>query len=602
LIAPRRWPVLCALVLAVVGCAGGAENRLVDDEDVAALAEASCPQPLGLTFGPPDAKELQRAMRGHLEVFGTPVVLRPPVDWSEDPLEAGRYRQNLFKLRFLDPLIAAYIREGDLQALRHALALVLDFAGQEPFRGSGTIGEAWTDKVVGDRAPLVGFVMRAAGCEGLLNDEDARTLAELGAQHGAFLEDESRYEPDNHGLFADRGLYLIAAYLPFLGESEAWKELARERFEETLRGRLSEGMWLEHSSGYQFLAIRPLEDFIKLLDGDRELEGVMRRMRASAAWMVEPDGLISQFGDSNLDAPPAWALRKAERLHGVRGFFGAGYGFVRAKSGQGDGYLAVTAGFHNLTHKHADELSFELYDGGHRIVTDTGLFHKDPGVERDFVLSPQAHSTLTVDDAEWPIDDNERDYGAALKAVGEGDGWYGIFARNPLVRPQGVEHTRLFLYKPGEALVIVDRARSDEDHRYTRYLQMGPDLRLARESDPAEFRTDGLEVDVTDSSQSSRMSTYRGREDPPGGLTSPGFREFLPRRTLAFKTTERDADHALTLSLDGRPRSVSLQKRGDETVVVLRGGRSPERLSVERHGRHLSIGSVTSQASGVSTR
>ena len=67
--------------------------------------------------------------------------------------------------------------------------------------------------------------------------------------------------------------------------------------------------------------------------------------------------------------------------------FGAGFAFVRGSSETGGhGYLAVTDGFHNLTHKHGDELSFELYDDGRSIVNDTGLFHKDPGPIRDYVV------------------------------------------------------------------------------------------------------------------------------------------------------------------------------------------------------------------------
>ena len=57
------------------------------------------------------------------------------------------------------------------------------------------------------------------------------------------------------------------------------------------------------------------------------------------------------------------------------------------------GYLAVTDGFHNLTHEHADELSFELFDHGAGIVSDTGLYHKDPGRIRDFVVSERAQAS-----------------------------------------------------------------------------------------------------------------------------------------------------------------------------------------------------------------
>ena len=181
-------------------------------------------------------------------------------------------------------------------------------------------------------------------------------------------------------------------------------------------------------------------------------------MKRAAAWFVEPDDEMTQFGDSYLFRVPPWGLRIADRLRGLEAFPRAGFAFVRApgRDEAGDGYLGVASDFHNTTHKHADELSFELYDHGHRIVSDTGLYHKDPGRIRDFVLSARAHSVLTVDRQGFPILDPSKAYGSGLVGTGRGDGWFAIEGTNPLLRDQGVRHTRLFLYRPGEALVVVD--------------------------------------------------------------------------------------------------------------------------------------------------
>ena len=52
----------------------------------------------------------------------------------------------------------------------------------------------------------------------------------------------------------------------------------------------------------------------------------------------------------------------------------------------GESHLVLSAGFHNTTHKHADELGFELSEGGRRLVTDTGMPQGPPAI-RDFVVS-----------------------------------------------------------------------------------------------------------------------------------------------------------------------------------------------------------------------
>ena len=78
------------------------------------------------------------------------------------------------------------------------------------------------------------------------------------------------------------------------------------------------------------------------------------------------------------------------------------------------------AGFHNGSHKHADELSFELYDRDTRVITGPGKYGFDRDERRDYVLSNAAHSVLTVDKKPWPRDGSAA-YGSAIIASGEGE-------------------------------------------------------------------------------------------------------------------------------------------------------------------------------------
>ena len=239
---------------------------------------------------------------------------------------------------------------------------------------------------------------------------------------------------------------------------------------------------------------------------------------------------------------------------GTQTYFGAGFAFVREPGAGGDlGYLAVTDGFHNLTHKHADELSFELFDHGASIVSDTGLYHKDPGEIRDYVVSNRAHSGLAVDGLDLPISDPDLAYGSGLQAAGEGDGWYAIEGRNPLLRGQGVAHTRLFLYRPGSALVIVDRLRSANVHTYTRYLQLHPEVELGdRDETGIQINAPGFAGAIYDAPGDSpaTRTQARGQHDPLQGLSSPDFREFVPRWTVAFADSGSTEVRALTIALD----------------------------------------------------
>ena len=583
--------VVVLVFASLSGGAAGSDDGWTKLSGLEGLAAAPCPEPSSLPEHEPSAEKLAAARGGEFDVFGRdPSTLEIPVEWSEDPLGARRYRQNLHKLRFLAPLLASYASSGDPADLDRALAFAVDWVEANPRAKRSTPVEAWADKVVGDRTPYLAYMLRAGACEDLLGRGETRLLLGSLDKHGRVLAANRNYTADNHGLFVDLGLLRLSNELPILAGAPVWGELARKRFERTLRGRLSQGVWLEHSSAYQFLAVRPVESFVAELGGDAELEGLLARMKAAAAWFIRPDGLITQFGDSNLEPIPDWAAAEYPALEGLQPYFGAGFAFVRASSeGAGAGYLAVTGGFHNLTH------SFELYDDGRSIVNDTGLFHKDPGEVRDYVVSSRAHSALTVDGLDFPIADRSLTYGSGLTAAGGGDGWYAIEGRNPLVRGQGVRHRRLFLYAPGRALVIVDEVRSDLDHAYTRYLTLHPNVRIdGNEREVLGLRAEdfaGAVYDVEAGNPADRTQA-RGEREPLQGLTSPNFRKFRKRWTIAYRHTGSTELRALTIALDPSGLHASaVAADGPVSAVELAdaAGAAAGELVVTREGRTLTV-------------
>ena len=563
-----------------------------------ALAAAPCPSPASLELTAPAPDRLEAARRGRFRVFGPePATLVPPIDWTQDPLASRRYRQNLHKLRFLEPLLASWRDSGNRDDLALALAIGVDWVRANPDPDGAQPPEAWSDKVTGDRVPYLSYLARAAACEEITTRVEMRRLLRALELHGAVLADRRRYVPDNHGLFVDLGLTRLVSFLPFLGRADEWAALARDRFIRTLRGRLSEGVWLEHSSAYQLLAIRAVERMDAALGGDdEELSGLLAEMRAAAAWMVRPDGELAQLGDSHLEPVPEWAAAAAADQSGLRAFLGAGFAFVRAPSADGShGYLAVTDGFHNLTHKHADELSFELVEGGTPIVTDTGLYDKDPGPVHDFAVSNRAHSTLVADGADWPIADPGAAYGSGLVAAGEGEGWFAIEGHNRLLERQGIRHRRLFLYRPGEGLVICDRVEASAPHGYTRYLHLARDVDLGRKGADGSvaFSASGTNGAIVPgpAPSATTFTRARGEANPIQGYTAPGFRNARPRWSLAFTNQAARATFAATIRLGDTPfEATGASVAGDDWTVELTDADGQERtLVVTRDGSALAV-------------
>jgi hypothetical protein len=528
---------------------------------------------------------VQAAKSGQFDIsYSGPAMLVPPVDWTMDPYDNTTWVHNLHGLRWLDQLLYAYVRDGDLEALGQARDLALDWVAANPLP-AGDTGPAWASKVVGDRAGYLGFVTRAAACRNLLSDAQASALIDALRAHGDALADPARYHANNHGMFDDMGLALVSDHMGFLPEAGGWFAFAYDRFRETLSSRLgSEGVWLEHSSGYQFSIIRLVERFAGFF-GTAALIGDLARMREAAGWFVLPDGRMAPVGDSGSVPADPWAVEEGADDAGLHLMKDSGFAVVK----DGGSYLIVTAGFHNHTHKHADDLGFHLYDRGRDVITDSGNYTYDVDEWRSYATSVRAHSVLSVGRGTFPIYVEDEVYGSGIRAGGRGAGWYAIEGRNPMLRRHGVGHRRVFLYRPGKALLVVDIVRSESRHVYTRRFQIAPHLRARRRPGRLSLRARGFSGGLTSSGGRAGLSLAAGRENPPAGWSFPRGGVRVPRTTAAYVVRAAGADLVAAVGLDGEVRARLLQAKGRSLSVRVRGAGLRTKLSVKRRGGRLVV-------------
>lgn len=579
-----------ASVAAILGVAllvaGSGEGRASGDALIRELRAQPCPDPAFQADREYGNRDVSRARRGRFILAGDQAKLKRRINWFQNHRSSREFQKQLHAWRWAEVLIQAY-REGDRRALLDARRIAVDWIQHNrPGARKGVPAMAWFNLPSGVRAPYLGYITRASACEGMLPKRAARTLLGSIAQHGAYLAGRG-YFHSNHGLFTDLGLFLLAdRYAPFLPQAPGWENTARERFPQTLAGRTSSsGVWLEHSTDYHFLAIKVAESFLRFAGPDPRIEGLLGRLRETAAWFVEPDGKHALIGDSSADRAPVEVRKAANRLSGYRTFQDAGYFVVsRAKR-----YLAVINAFHNESHKQSDELSFELFDRDKRVITGPGKYGFDRDGKRAYVLSNAAHSVLTIDKKPWTREGRAA-YGSGISASGVGDhGWFAVLGRNPLTERQGVTHNRLFVYHPLVGLFIYDMVDSRSGkHEYRRYLQFGEDVDVDRVnkrgmdldaySQRADF--DGCVRDEASPEVGSNLRLDRGRERPYEGYTFPKGERGIPRWTAVWRSKATDVSHLYGIGLQrGCPFSVRrvagsglldfvLTREGEPTVQV----------------------------------
>lgn len=538
-----------------------------------------------------DTKREEQALAGLYRVFDEDIELAVPVDWNQDPQGSRSWRYRLHTLLFILPLLHRYDAEGDRDALSCAGDVIIDWTRANSTPTDTTSEFAWYDMAVAVRAPLISFALLALAHEELLAEHDTEVLLQTCRRHADYLQDDANYaEGHNHGLFQDEGLLILSQHLAFLPEAAAWEQKARTRLGRTLRATINwqEGVHLEHSPAYHLSILgmvrRLLAEFPALTT---DLADVERRMTDAAAWLLPPDGKVPPLGDSDHTTAPAWAQKAAAETHGMRFFPLAGAVAVH----DGDSYLLQTAAYHSHAHKHADELSFVLHERGHELLTEAGrygYYENDPA--RLYARSAAAHNTVTIDGADFGWRNSEP-YGSALRYVGEADGWFAVEGHNPVVAASAT-HQRLLLYKPGVALVIVDRVRADDVHDVEQTLHFGADIEAVEFGARVAYRGEGIVGSIATLGPADPIRRLHRAETEPAlrGWLFPRDREWTATTTLHSTWRAADADLVTVVSLQPVQWRAVTVNATDKTVEVGLARMGDDRLlRVTRRGSQLVV-------------
>ena len=476
-----------------------------------------------------NADAVAAAKRGQFSVGKKETGLTVPVDWCMDPHGDRSWRFFLHSWTFLEPVVHAAVG-GDPEAVRLCNDFALDWIEQNQRGASGISEFAWYDMAVGARAPTLGCLARLSRS----SSGDARTaqvLLQSAREHGDWLADDQNYKAaHNHGLFQDGGLALLAMQLPSEPRARAWFAHAQRRFVDNVAATVSrvDAVHLEHSSAYHF-TVTSLVDRIRrgARFRDAGLLDLVARMRANAPWFVHPDGKFLQLGDTDLTQAPAWVAEQP-RPEGLWFARDAGVAAVAAEGER----LVAHAWYHGSGHKHSDELSFVWFARGARLLVDAGrygYYYDEPG--RRYAESARAHNVLTRASRDFSFR-GQAPYGSGLTGAGSGHGWHVVIGENPLLRSQEVEHRRLWLYRPGEVLFVVDllKDRAVTASPFIRRFHFGPAISVAEDADGSWRLSAGGNIlarmhDLSGAGVSVRA--VRGQRSPElMGVTFPGNRSW----------------------------------------------------------------------------
>jgi len=200
---------------------------------------------------------------------------------------------------------------------------------------------------------------------------------------------------------------LVFAGMFFEGtEADCWLKKGLEIYREQIPEQiLDDGGHFELSPMYHSIILEDLLDLVNL-QVPIELDDTIKRMNFWLAVMTGPDGKIALFNDAadGIALSPHILQKYSESLGIKTKSFEtpvllAESGYARLSNG--DLTLIADCGeigpSYQPGHAHADALSFEVWKGNQKVITNSGTYRYYDSPERRYQRSSAAHNTVVID-------------------------------------------------------------------------------------------------------------------------------------------------------------------------------------------------------------
>ena len=466
--------------------------------------------------------------------------LTMPVDWKANPFKDKNWRFHLHAWRMIDPLIKSWYRTRQPDLLREAFIYPQDWWRRH--KTSKPTGLSWSDMVSGIRSLKLAFFLERRRLGDLrLTRRETSDLFELVDAHARFNAREENIGMNNHGLLQAIGYRQLCRQVPNRPACRGAEARSATYLRRLLQHQFTdEGIHREHSAGYHFYVTGLLADLrvAELFSDVGDVAEVARRATANRPWLVFPNGEVARIGDAGdiykgkpLESA-AWTHTLDGRTFAISDFSRSGYAIVRtlgADDIERQSMLIMVAMYHDSNHKQADDLSFELFERGQRILIDSGRYDFEWHPMRHYVYSAAAHNTVDLADA--PIKTSDTDpYGSGLAQI-EIDG-EGFVLSGRVRRARRFDHARTLRYQPGRSLVIEDQLDSDQELTYASRLHFASNLTVEA-SDDGYLVCRGDETLATlEPPADAAIRLVRGQEDPLLGWDTIARRHMAPAHVL----------------------------------------------------------------------
>ncbi|WP_190279403.1 heparinase II/III domain-containing protein [Ornithinibacillus gellani] len=509
------------------------------------------------------------------------VSFEAEINWRfQHPNSSNTYQLYLHCLNVISTLTDAYHETNELKYLYKAHQILLDWT-YFVYTDEEENLYKWIDHSVANRTlNILYFYLSAKDVISL----DDSIIFDLLLKHGRFLADDKHYVENNHGIMVDRSLIVLSVFLKDDPMASEWFEKAKLRIKNAFYRDFSyQGVHLENSPAYHTMTRNiylKVENFLEHeeLTLGQDMKEKLTKAKTYISYIYKPNKTLPIIGDSQFGTLTK-LVKKDGSFHDPQA--GVTIFQHQALTPEKATWLSFICGYERKTHKHQDDLSVSLYWRGEDILSDSGRYNYDRNSDiRKYLVSPAAHSTLTVKGKRYPVH-QPLAHADKIKTTG--------FISTPvydLVKGinhafTGVKLSRAVLFIKPDIVIFIDQVVSDNPAVIQQIFNLGPAVQPKTvQAEGAIGQTKAGKMDIRQFTPMDKGKRVKANRDIPRAVISERFGELTDTNQIVFeKTTENDAFVTALLLGDAGPsiETMSFERKQQKLTIDYENG---ERLEV----------------------
>jgi Heparinase II/III-like protein/Heparinase II/III N-terminus len=466
------------------------------------------------------------------------------IDWEyQHPKSPDTYQLYLQSLNVLCHLLNAYEYTGEKKYLNKSIEIFkswYDYVSTNPENKM-----VWYDHPTAYRTHnLIYFAIVLKENLPVSKDEFFNLLS----KHATYMNSDKNYRKNNHGIMMDRSLILLGITLnhPL---AKNWIEKGIWRLKDTFNYSYSPlGVHLENSPDYHSIVrtlFKTIEDFLNknnLSLGD-EVNNHLKLSDEYFKYLVKPDGYLPIIGDTELKYYGT-KYKNYDSFHDQN----AGISLLQAKDEEKpehSTWISFVSGFGTITHKHHDDLSFNLHYMGNDIFVDSGKYNYGSSLIRGYMKSPRAHNSLAVKGKKYDfITGNEHNaYTKSFYSSNKMDIVQGINKGY-----QNVYFVRSLIFLKPNIIILLDENMTNASKNISQYFNLASHIDItAKEINKVTLTSKKEPIEIEQILPIDNTFVHKAETNPPQAIISEKFNEIIETQQIEFNKRAVSGENFLTV-------------------------------------------------------